>query len=496
MKKFILFYLLFIVQIIPQQIPLEKNNYQKLTSYKELTKFIYRLDRLSASLKIEVIGQSVEGRNIYALKFSNSKFGKDTSKIKVLIFAQQHGDEQSGKEGVLLLAAELTKPGFSRLLKRMDIALIPQMNPDGSERNVRVNADEMDLNRNHLILTEPETIALHKFFDKYLFEATMDVHEYYPYPDDWIKFGYIKNFDEQVGAATNPNVSEKIRKLSNEKYFPFIESYLKERKYSFHNYMLGGPPDINLIRYSTYDINDGRQSLGILNSFSFIQEGKNGRDSIENIRRRTEGQAAGIAGFLNYIYSNKNKIKSLVHEESSKLISGKVSDSVAIQMDHFNTEQKLKVPLLSLYSGTDSVITVNDYRPVVKSIYNVKRPSGYLIPKSKPELYEWAQRQNLHISAFHKTRDIRIQRYFVSRIDSIDFEGDIIVNPVVKSGEVSKEIKDDEFYYIPTDQLKNNLIVTALEPKSMLGLVTYKQYSHLLKAGEYFPVLRVVDNNK
>ena len=76
------------------------------------------------------------------------------------------------------------------------------MNPDGSEINVRRNANGADLNRNHLILTEPETIALHRLFNKYLFEATMDVHEYYPYTEDFISYGYIKYFDEQIGTTT------------------------------------------------------------------------------------------------------------------------------------------------------------------------------------------------------------------------------------------------------------------------------------------------------
>ena len=40
--------------------------------------------------------------------------------------------------------------------------------------------------------------------------------------------------------------------------------------------------------------------------------------------------------------------------------------------------------------------------------------------------------------------------------------------------------------------MKGNMIVLALEPKSELGLVTYKQYADLLKVGEVFPVLRVV----
>ena len=37
------------------------------------------------------------------------------------------------------------------------------------------------------------------------------------------------------------------------------------------------------------------------------------------------------------------------------------------------------------------------------------------------------------------------------------------------------------------------MIVIALEPKSMLGLVTYKQFENLLKAGKPFPILRVMN---
>ncbi|MCZ7613603.1 MAG: hypothetical protein M5T52_08715 [Ignavibacteriaceae bacterium] len=199
-----------------------------------------------------------------------------------------------------------------------------------------------------------------------------------------------------------------------------------------------------------------------------------------------------MLGFLEFVFSYKNKIKALVNEERSNLISGKVSDSVAIQMEHVSNGEKLIVPLRSIYTNTDSIITVTDFRPVVKSIYNVERPLGYLIPKDLPELYDWAVQQNLIISELTLSQDRLIQEYFISEIDSIDFEGDIVVNPTVELKDARYKIKPEDFYFIPTNQLKNNLIVTALEPKSILGLVTYNQYAHLLKANEFFPVLRVV----
>ena len=264
-------------------------------------RFIHLLDQSSDLLNVEILGKSIEDRNLYVMKFSNSEFGKDKSKIRVLIFAQQHGNEQSGKEGALLLARELLKPENKYLFDKIDFALVPQMNPDGSEKNKRRNGNDMDLNRNHLILTEPETIALHKLFNEYLFEVTMDVHEYSPYGGEWEKYGYRKNLDVTVGAMTNINISEDLRKFSYENYLPYAFNFIHKKGFSVFHYLPGGPPEKDYIRYSTFDINDGRQSMGIQNTFSFIQEGLNGKDNFaDNIKHRAEGQMTGMLGLLQF----------------------------------------------------------------------------------------------------------------------------------------------------------------------------------------------------
>jgi len=490
----ILLFLFTQIGISQIQTPLEKNNYQKVTSYDEITDFVNQVDRESDLVTIEVIGQSVEGRNLYAVKFSKSEIGKDDSKIKVLIFAQQHGNEQSGKEGSLLLINELLKPENQYFFDKIDFVLIPQMNPDGSEKNQRRNANSMDLNRNHLILTEPETISMHKLFDKYLFEVSMDVHEYAPYGDTYKQYGYRHNNDEELGVNTNINIDEKIRAMQKKVYLPYIKKYFEERNFSFFEYSPGGPPEIDYIRHSTFDINDGRQSLGIQNTFSFIQEGLNGKDVyVDNIKHRAEGQMTGMKGLLEFVYNHKDEIKNLVNEGRKNLIENTLSDKVAIQLDHFTDGSKLELPILSYYSNNDTVITVTDYRPIVKSIYDVKRPKGYLVPKSLKEIVDWADRHELIYSEYKKSDEDKIEQYFISEIDSMDFERDIIVNPIVDSKMIKNDLCVSDYIFIPVNQLRNNMIIIALEPKSELGLVTYKQFEHLLKKGETFPILRVVN---
>lgn len=473
--------------------PLEKSKFTKLTSYKELSEFILEVDTFSNLISSEVIGKSTEGKNIYVIKFSNSNFGTDNSKIKILIFAQQHGNEQSGKEASLLLIKELVKPENQYLFNKIDFALIPQMNPDGSEKNKRTNGNGIDLNRNHLILTEPETIALHKYFDKYLFEVNMDVHEYWPFDEEWKKLGFRKNFDVTIGAVTNINISEKIRKFSYEKYLPYIFNFISSNGYSVFHYLPGGPVGIDYLRYSTFDINDGRQSFGIQNTLSFIQEGINGEDyNIDKIEQRAKSQMIGMLGLLKFSYDNKNKIKKFVTDERQKLIENHVEDKVAIQLEHISDGTRLKLKLFSYNSGEDTTVTIEDFRSKVRTLYNVKRPNGYLIPKELLNLKQWLDNHNL----IYSNADLKIFKeivaYQVDSVGKIDFERDTIINPYISEINVTNQIKMSDYYYIPLNQLKNNMIVIALEPKSMLSLYTYKNYSYLINTNQKFKILRVI----
>ena len=495
MIKTLICVLIFAAMSFPQiKTPLEKNNYTKLTTYDELTEFIYQLDESSDKLIVEIMGKTTEQRNLYALYFSNSQFGKDKSKIKVLIFAQQHGNEQSGKEGALLLASELLKPEYNYLLDKIDFVLVPQMNPDGSEKNQRRNGNGMDLNRNHLILTEPETIALHKLFDKYLFDVTMDVHEYWPFGEEWKKLGFRRNFDETIGAMTNINISEELRRISYDEYLPFVFKYISDKGFSVFHYLPGGPVGIDYLRYSTFDINDGRQSFGIQNTLSFIQEGMNGENySTDKLEQRAKGQMTGMFGLLEFSYQNADIIKELIYEEREKLINNEVVNDVAIKLDHFSDGTELQLSLLSYNSNKDTIVTVKEFRSVVKSLLDVERPEGYLIPKEIPELKIWADYHNIKYDEAKTGSCEKVEEYFIEEIEKIDFERDTIFNPIVKINEISESIDFSKYYFIPVNQIKNNMIVIALEPKSMLGLVTYKKFEHLLKAGENYPILRVVN---
>ncbi len=122
----------------------------------------------------------------------------------------------------------------------------------------------------------------------------------------------------------------------------------------------------------------------------------NGEDDyIENIKHRAESQMTGMMGMLEYVYQNKRTIMKMVGSERNMLIHEIPGKSISIQSEHVKSGEILRLPVFSYYSKTDSVICVTDYRPVVKSIYDVSKPAGYLIPKQLKALTEWVERQGL-----------------------------------------------------------------------------------------------------
>ncbi len=319
--------------------------------------------------------------------------------LKVLIFAQQQGNEQSGKEAALLLISDFARKKHPELLSSMELWIVPQVNPWGSDTNKRHNAAGLDLNRDHILLYSPEVQALHALFGRELPHVTVDMHEYQPFRESWEMFGGYKTFDVQVGAATNLNVNQSIRDFSLWRAMPAIEIHLNQNGFSFNNYIVGPPPAQGRTRHSTVDIDDGRHSFAIQGTISFIYEGINGKDGyVENLERRTFGQYEALLALLNYLAENSQEAREISEMSRQQLLSDKTGEKVAIRMEHFPGDAPLLLPLKSSKTGADTLVVVENYHPVVKAAYEVSRPVAYLAPVSDTQLVQLIDRHKINYS--------------------------------------------------------------------------------------------------
>jgi murein tripeptide amidase MpaA len=188
-------------------------------SSRELEQDLFALeDSYPNLIRISVIGESLEGRNIYALKISDN-VNSDESEAEVIFIGCHHAREWISVEIPYLLAKYLVEnyasdPQVQNFVNQSEIWIVPLLNPDGLEysihfyrywrKNRRDNQDGtygIDLNRNYgyqwgndnvgsspytfsntyrgpSSFSEPETQAIRDLFAQRNFSAVISYHSY------------------------------------------------------------------------------------------------------------------------------------------------------------------------------------------------------------------------------------------------------------------------------------------------------------------------------
>jgi hypothetical protein len=467
--------------------PIENNEYKQVSSHEELLKFIGSIKDINTNVTAEIIGKTIRGKEIPMVRIFEVKSDLKQQKLNIFIFASQHGNEPSGKEALLLLIRDMVQGKYQEWLERINLILIPSVNPDGNDAATRQNGNGKDLNRSHLTLLEPESKAIHDLYARWKPEMTLDVHEFGAGGKSWTDLGVVRSIDEQFGAPTNLNISEAIRNYGTAKMFPVLKVNLDSQGIRFFNYSIMGNPG-DSVRHSTTDINDGRQSFAILNNYSFILEGRNGKEFNDDLRRRVKGQYAAVTAFIQFGFDHAAEIRSLVHSEREKLPRN--TDPVVLQMDHMPDGSKLGIPVRSLSDGKDSIVHLV-YRPNVKSLLTVGRPAAYLIPQSQTSLIAFLDRHQIQYERLHKGTQGKVETSTIHAMNIKWLEGETVYDPEVEITVQERNFSEGDIR-VPLDQPHSTMLVIALEPRSWWGLIQYEPFKDLRIPNVEYPIYRVL----
>lgn len=137
--------------------------------YLSPQKWDLMLRDLTYQFPTTVIGYSVLNQPLYAYRL-----GKGPK--KVLLWSQMHGNESTTTRALLDLFDHLHCSNGSKLLEGLTLMIIPQLNPDGAFAFTRLNANDVDLNRDAIDLTQPESVALKMVFDTFSPDFCFNLH--------------------------------------------------------------------------------------------------------------------------------------------------------------------------------------------------------------------------------------------------------------------------------------------------------------------------------
>lgn len=122
--------------------------------------------------EIQVIGNSVLEKSIYSYRVGTGNF-------KILLWSQMHGNESTTTKALFDLFNFLDSDvdEVKNWREKFCFYFIPMLNPDGAELYTRENANQVDLNRDFINLSQPESQLLMHVFNEFEPDFCFNLHD-------------------------------------------------------------------------------------------------------------------------------------------------------------------------------------------------------------------------------------------------------------------------------------------------------------------------------
>ena len=481
--------LLYPVQAYPE-IPAHFQNI-KLINYAELTDIAQELDQ-DPLFTISEAGQSTEKRSLWLIRIAHPG---QVSKWRVFFYAQQHGNEPAGKDALIYLAQSIqSDPGL--LPKGVELWLMPMVNPDGAELDQRRNAAGADLNRDHIILEQPETQALHRAFRSIQPQLSIDCHEFTRDSDDYLSKGWIEWPEIMMDYANYPLIDDKIVSQSA-RLVERMGKVMLKKDIKFHRYFVGGMPPDGEQRYSAPDMDGGLNGSGIYGGYSFIIEGgvyrKDNTDNHDLPRR-----VYNYAELLMEVLHDKNIRK---HGLASLKTNKRVEGPIWLPTNYFwakTSTSVMSIPVID--SATNQVLQIPapNFMPELVIKKSVPVPQAYLIQAHQASIFKTLlDRHDLPYQIIEEPTQLTIQHCL---LDTIEMEFDDVYHRyggrvIATLGIEEKQLVQPGSLIVPVDHQSGARVLALLEPTQMFGLYQYPAYQILVDDERVLPVSRILKAN-
>lgn len=126
------------------------------------------IEPLLSAYSSSIIGHSESGLPIYRIRIG-------TGQTKVLMWSQMHGNESTTTKSLFDLLHYLRSN--KRICAALQLSIIPILNPDGAQSYTRLNANQVDLNRDAIDLSQVESRVLRSEFDSFSPNYAFNLHD-------------------------------------------------------------------------------------------------------------------------------------------------------------------------------------------------------------------------------------------------------------------------------------------------------------------------------
>jgi hypothetical protein len=467
--------------------PLERAQFTRFSTSAEINAYLNALAAETDLVEAEIWGYSVLGQAITALKFADPQSHVDvSSRLRMVIVGSQHGaSEAAGGEALLVLARQLLHPQMRPFLHAMDVYLLPNANPDGRDSGSSKNTNGINLNRDYVLLSQPESLALDAALARIRPHVVLDAHESAALKRRTLGVeGYMTEFEAQLDFANNPAVAQRVQAFcENDMMTPLLE-HIRAGGLPVQRYI----KEIHSIRqaltHGSFTAQGLRNKAGICGALSFLLETKmDPRDgtysSYRNIQVRRSKQLYCIHHFLSHVARLSAPIVRLL-DSTAALPDHCVLNAEFVEHPH---EPKTRLPLRRVDTQEIAEIEFVNHRHT-RLHAPIRRPVCYFVTKHVALFEDLLRRHALAIERISRPEAVNVTALHITEW------GEDVDDPIeVRERPVVLELQTG-WLRVSLDQPRGLLLPQLLEPQSVSSYFRHERFHAMTHAEGTFFVYR------
>ena len=483
--------LLFLAVATPRpasaQLPEDRRTLTRPVSHAEMVAFLSSVHG-KGPITTSVEATTSQGRSVYLVHATRG----GTPSFRILFYAQQHGDEVSGKDALLYMVRDIARDS-ALLPPDVDLWILPMMNPDGAEAGTRRNADGADLNRDHLVLEQPETQALHRVVRRVRPHLSVDCHEFTRDSRERASRGWVAWPDITMDGVNNPLFEPAViaaaRRWVDESAAPVTAA-----GHAFFRYTVGGLPPDEEQRHSAPDVDSGLNAVGMHGGLSFIIEAavrRSAPDPSADLAARVDAYLTLLWGFVRDTSHRVDDLAAVQTARTRPLPPFLPTNYLWVNPGMTVTE----FPVVEIETGKKRLVPTANLMTTLAVKKAVATPLGYAVePRAAADFRLLLDRHGIPFEELGAPRPVRAERCVLVRLeDEFDelysrYEG----RQVVRCEAAAAQELPAGTLWVPLEGEAAVRAALVLEPGALYGVYTEPRFRKLVMPGEAVPVLRVV----
>ncbi len=492
----------------------ESSNYEETSGYDEAMGFLEVAAAQSSDIHLTHFGYSVEGRRlplvVWGTKSADAEVVRSDDRLRVFVQANIHAGEVCGKDAMLALIRDLAAGRYQQWSDSLILLIAPIYNADGNERvslfnrprqngpvggmGRRSNAQDLDLNRDHMKLASPEARSLVGLLKAYDPHVLIDLHT-----TNGTQQGYHLTYSPPL----NPNTHPAIDSLLRDDLLPAVTNSIRE-KYGWDFYYYGNLPFRGGDRgWYTFDHRPrfNNNYVGLRNRIAILSEAY----AYASFQERIAATRAFVEEIVDYASQHATQIKALTDAADATPLAG---TRFALRSEHERSAEEVDIILGSTErvrnpsSGADILAMTEERRIERMFEYGSFRgtesttvPAAYVIPPDLHSMRRLLDDHGIEYTTLEHEREAIAQRFSIdsTSVATRTFQG---VNERTLHGSYAEaEITLVEgSLIVGTDQPLGRLLVYLLEPRSDDGALNWGFLDDVIEGASYYPILRLPEN--